>query len=71
MVISYKATDFTRVFGILGSHGKKIEPRKISKEAKLFLIKMVCGDVPEAEQAALVETSKGSGLKTTNIQEGH
>ena len=67
LVISYKATNFTRVFGILGPHGKKIEPRKISKEAKLFLIKMVCGDVSEEEQATLVETSKGRGLKKTNI----
>ena len=70
LVISYKATYFTRVFGILWSHGKKIEPRKISKEAKLFLIKMVCGDVPEVEWATLVETLKGRGL-WKNIQEGH
>ena len=71
LVISYKATYFTRVFGIPRPNGKKIEPRKISKEAKIFLIKLVCGDVPEAKQATLVETSNGRGLKKSNIQEGH
>lgn len=70
-MISYKAADFTRVFGILGSNGKKIEPRKISKEGKAFLMNLVCGSKLEVEKAMLVETSKGRRLKKTNIQDGH
>ena len=31
LVVSYKAGDFTRVFGIPWPQGKKIEPRKITK----------------------------------------
>lgn len=49
VVVLYKAADSTRVFGIPGSHGTKIEHQKISKELKLFLIRLVCGNVPEKE----------------------
>ena len=67
LVVSYKAGDFTRVFGIPGPHGKKIEPRKITKEVKMFLIRLVCEEMLKAEQEALAEMSKGRGLKKTNI----
>ena len=36
----------------------------------MFLINVVCGTLSEVEKAVLVETSKGRGLKKTNIQEG-
>ena len=71
LVVSCKARDFLRVFGISGPQDKKIEPRKITKEVKMFLIRLVCGDMPEVEQEALAETSKGRELKKTNIQEGY
>ncbi len=70
LVVSFKAADFTRVFGIPGQRGRKIQPKKIPKDGKLFLIRLVCGDLTEVEQAALAETSKGRGLKKTDIQEG-
>ena len=70
LVVSFKPTDFTRVFGILGSQGKKVQPKKISKEVELFFIRLVCEDMIEADQEALAETSKGRGLKKTDIQEG-
>ena len=70
LVVSFKAADFIRVFDIPGPQGKKVEPRKISKEVKMFLIRLVCEDMAEAEQEVLTETSKGRGLKKTNIQEG-
>ena len=70
LVVSFRAADFTRVFGIPGPQGKQVQPKKISKDGKLFLIRLVCGDLSEAEQAALAETSKGRGLKKTDIQEG-
>ena len=47
-VVSYEAGDFTRVFGIPRPQGKKIEPRKITKEVKMFLIRLVCGKMLEA-----------------------
>ena len=43
----------------------------MNKEVKMFFIRLVYGDMFEAEQEALAETSKGRGLKKTNIQEGH
>ena len=36
----------------------------------MFLIKLVCGNMAEAEQEVLVETSKGRGLKKIDSQEG-
>ena len=37
----------------------------------MSLIKLVYGDMPEVEQEALAETSKGRELKKTNILEGY
>ena len=71
MVVSFKAADFTRVFGIPGPQGKKVQPKKISKEGKLFLIRLVCGDLTEAEQVALAETSKGRGLRRPTFKRDH
>ena len=50
LVVSFKAADFTRVFGILGPPGKKVHPKKITKKVKMFLIRLVCGGMAEAEQ---------------------
>ena len=36
LVISYKATDFTRVFGIPGPSGKKLNQGKSTKKEKHF-----------------------------------
>ena len=69
LVVSYKAADFTRGFSIPRPQGKKIEPMKIIKDVKMFLTRLVCREMLKAEQEALVETSKGRGLKKTNIQE--
>ena len=66
LVVSFKVVDFTRVFGIPGPQGKKVQPKKIS-EVKLFFIRLVCGDMTEAKQVALAETSKGRRLKKIDI----
>ena len=70
LVVSFKAANFTRVFGIPRLQGKKVQSKKISKEVKMFLIRLVCGDMAEAKQEALAETSKCRGLKKIDIQEG-
>ena len=48
VVISFRATNFTRVFDIPGSTqgGKKIDskPQKMDKERKLKLVELVCRD---------------------------
>ena len=71
LVVSFKPADFTRVFGI-PSHaqgGRKIEskPKKMSQEVTMQLIQLVCRDLSQAEQEALSDTSKGRGLKKSNI----
>jgi hypothetical protein len=70
VVISFRAADFTRVFGIPGTQGAKIEYKKIPKEEKLLLIRLVCGDVPVKDQEELAKTSSGRGLRRTSVQEG-
>ena len=35
------------------------------------LIQLVCGDLSPTEQEALSDTSKGRGLKKSNIQKGY
>lgn len=42
VVVSYNAIDFMSVFDIPGSHEMKIDHKKISKEVKLFFIRLVC-----------------------------
>lgn len=48
LIVSFKATDCTRVFGIPGLQGKKVQSKKITKEVKIFLIRLVCGDMTQA-----------------------
>ena len=75
LIVSFKPADFTRVFGIPGhaQGGRKIEskPKKMTRETKIQLIQLVCEDLSPAEQEALLDTSRGRGLKKSNIQKGY
>ena len=73
-MISFRAADFTRVFSIPGhvQGGRKInKPKKLSQEVKARLVQIVCGKRRKAKNEALMDTSKGKGLKKSDILEGH
>ena len=73
-MISFRAVDFTRVFGILGhaQGGRKIssKPKKLDWEVKAQLVELVCGKLSEVESEALMGSSKGGELKKSDVQ-GH
>ena len=74
-MISFRPTDFTRVFGIPGAAqgGKKIDnkPKKMDKERKLQLVELVCGELAQHKTDSLIDISRVRGLRKSDIREGH
>ncbi len=73
MSVSFKPGDFTRVFGIPGPGGKKVEIKnhKLSQERKEHWIALVCRDLTPVERETVVQGTKCRGLRRDFIREGH
>lgn len=73
MTVSFKPRDFTRVFGIPGPDGKKVEIKnhKLSQEWKEHWIRLVSRDLTPEEKDSMLKGSKCRGLRRDFIQEGH
>ena len=73
MTVSFKPRDFTRVFGIPGPDGRKVEIKnhKLSREQKEQWIDLVCRDLTSVERDAVLQGSKCRGLRRDFIREGY
>ena len=60
MTVSFNSRDFTRVFGIPGLGGKKVEikNRKLSQEQKEHWIRLVGRDLTSEERDSVIKGSK-------------
>lgn len=72
MTVSFKPRDFTRVLGILGPSGKKVElgNRKLSENQKEHWIRLVGRDLSPEEMDSVIKGSKCRGLRRDFIREG-
>lgn len=71
--ISFSAQEISRVFGIPGMHGKKIDlkPRKLSREEKEKYIKLVSRNLSQSELESLAgASSKNRGIKKSFVAPG-
>lgn len=70
--MSFASTKFTRVFGIPGVQGKKVDKaQKISPDLKDKLLKLMCrDDLTQTELDSLERASKGRGLRKSFLREG-
>ena len=73
MTVSFNSRDFTRVFGIPGLGGKKVEIKnhKLSQAQKEHWIRLVGCDLTSEERDSVIKGSKCRGLCKDFIREGH
>ena len=73
MTVSFKPNDFTRVFGIPGPGGRKVDIKthKLSQERKEHWVKLVSHDLTTEELDLVLNGGKSRALRHDFIQEGH
>ena len=64
MTVSFKPNDFTRVFGIPGLGGQKVDIKiqKLSQERKEYWVKLVSHDLSAEEFDSVLKGGKSRGL---------
>lgn len=69
--VSFVAADFTRVFGIPGRNGKKVElkAKKMNKDMKEHWVKIVSRNLTPVELAFVTNATKNRGMKKSFVAE--
>lgn len=69
VTVSFTAADFTRVFGIPGRNGKKVDMKaqKMNVDQKEHWIRMVSRNLTPTEFDSIAKTTKGRGMKKSFV----